>query len=169
MATSIYLIRHWFGLARIQTPYFLEEKLAVLSIQPLCSVHKGDPFWLCRLFLECFVVCHPKCAMNLPASCGLPTEYVSHFAEVMQSQSSSHISTVDLRLTMSSWMKIPRWTRTHTHSFINWDGQPEGLVLAERVFILSIASKPPGWLFLWILSLVIYRTLYLASVIWLSI
>ena len=32
---------------------------------------------------ECNTLCHPKCSPCLPATCGLPPEYATHFSEAL--------------------------------------------------------------------------------------
>ncbi|KAL4701772.1 hypothetical protein H8959_015776, partial [Pygathrix nigripes] len=44
----------------------------------LDTVHFGRQASKC---LECQVMCHPKCSTCLPATCGLPAEYATHFTE----------------------------------------------------------------------------------------
>lgn len=60
---------------------------------------------------ECSVVCHPKCAPSLPATCGLPTDYAIHFSSILdqaKSISTTRLSTAELRLQMKGWLKVPR-------------------------------------------------------------
>ncbi|XP_074643974.1 citron rho-interacting kinase-like [Tubulanus polymorphus] len=61
---------------------------------------------------ECQMVCHPKCVSSLPATCGLPTQYVQHFSDVImkkKSTPSKALSTADLNsMEMCGWMKVPR-------------------------------------------------------------
>ncbi|OWK14451.1 hypothetical protein Celaphus_00000312 [Cervus elaphus hippelaphus] len=61
---------------------------------------------------ECQVMCHPKCSTCLPATCGLPAEYATHFTEAfcrdkmnspgLQSKEPSS------SLHLEGWMKVPR-------------------------------------------------------------
>ena len=34
--------------------------------------------------VECGIVCHFKCSMSLPGTCGLPAQYVEHFIEALR-------------------------------------------------------------------------------------
>ncbi|KAM4709498.1 citron Rho-interacting kinase [Discoglossus pictus] len=75
----------------------------------LDTVHFGRQGAKC---LECQVMCHPKCSSCLPATCGLPAEYATHFTEAfcrekmnspgMQMKESSG------SVRLEGWMKIPR-------------------------------------------------------------
>ena len=63
-------------------------------------------------FIECSIVCHPKCAPSLPATCGMPTQYVQHLMETIgraRSVSVAKGSVAGLNIQMSGWMKIPRY------------------------------------------------------------
>ena len=58
-------------------------------------------------------MCHPKCAPQMPAVCGLPTQYVEHFKTVVKKMGRSPamkgLSSSNLNiLEMESWLKIPR-------------------------------------------------------------
>ncbi|XP_055861655.1 citron Rho-interacting kinase-like isoform X2 [Biomphalaria glabrata] len=61
---------------------------------------------------ECDLVVHPKCAVNVQATCGLPTEYVRHFALMMRyiyREDADQNSDVDTScVKMSGWLKVPR-------------------------------------------------------------
>ncbi|XP_064619813.1 citron rho-interacting kinase-like [Lineus longissimus] len=61
---------------------------------------------------ECHAVCHPKCASSLPATCGLPTQYMKHFTEFMAKKAASparNLSMADLdSLDLCGWMKVPK-------------------------------------------------------------
>uniref|UniRef100_A0A8C5LDX7 Citron Rho-interacting kinase n=1 Tax=Jaculus jaculus TaxID=51337 RepID=A0A8C5LDX7_JACJA len=75
----------------------------------LDTVHFGRQASKC---LECQVMCHPKCSTCLPATCGLPAEYATHFTEAfcrdkmnspgLQGKESSS------SLHLEGWMKVPR-------------------------------------------------------------
>uniref|UniRef100_A0A8C2RK69 Citron Rho-interacting kinase n=1 Tax=Capra hircus TaxID=9925 RepID=A0A8C2RK69_CAPHI len=75
----------------------------------LDTVHFGRQASKC---LECQVMCHPKCSTCLPATCGLPAEYATHFTEAfcrdkmnspgLQSKEPSS------SLHLEGWMKVPR-------------------------------------------------------------
>ncbi|CAG5116713.1 unnamed protein product, partial [Candidula unifasciata] len=61
---------------------------------------------------ECSLVVHPKCASSVPATCGLPTEYVRHFALMMSRiyrdgrERESEIDSSAVK--MEGWLKVPR-------------------------------------------------------------
>ena len=76
--------------------------------------HQTGVFSACSLLsLECQVMCHPKCSTCLPATCGLPAEYATHFTEAfcrdkmnspgLQSKEPSS------SLHLEGWMKVPRY------------------------------------------------------------
>jgi citron Rho-interacting kinase len=59
------------------------------------------------------MVVHPKCAPAVPATCGLPTEYVRHFADMMfrieEAEMQSSAEPVNIK--MEGWLKVPRWVK----------------------------------------------------------
>ncbi|GFS01402.1 citron Rho-interacting kinase [Elysia marginata] len=61
---------------------------------------------------ECGMVVHPKCAASVPATCGLPTEYVRHFALMMSRiyhDAADRESELDhSAVKMQGWLKVPR-------------------------------------------------------------
>lgn len=69
-----------------------------------------------RLFtalpLECQVMCHPKCSTCLPATCGLPAEYATHFTEAFcrDKMNSPGLQSKEpsTSLHLEGWMKVPR-------------------------------------------------------------
>lgn len=60
---------------------------------------------------ECGMVVHPKCATSVPATCGLPTEYVRLFADMMSriEESEAHSNMEPVSIKMEGWLKVPRW------------------------------------------------------------
>lgn len=58
------------------------------------------------------MVVHPKCASTVPATCGLPTEYVRHFALVMsqiyRGETGRDSDMDNSRVKMEGWLKVPR-------------------------------------------------------------
>ncbi|KAM8961552.1 citron Rho-interacting kinase isoform 2-T2 [Pelodytes ibericus] len=75
----------------------------------LDTVHFGRQGAKC---LECQVMCHPKCSSCLPATCGLPAEYATHFTEAFcrEKMNSPGIQMKDASgsMRLEGWMKIPR-------------------------------------------------------------
>lgn len=63
--------------------------------------------------LECQVMCHPKCSTCLPATCGLPAEYATHFTEAFcrDKMNSPGLQTKEPSsgLHLEGWMKVPRY------------------------------------------------------------
>lgn len=61
---------------------------------------------------ECNMVVHPKCAASVPATCGLPTEYVRHFALMMSRiyhDATDRETELDhSAVKMEGWLKVPR-------------------------------------------------------------
>nr|XP_004611271.1 unnamed protein product [Sorex araneus] len=75
----------------------------------LDTVHFGRQASKC---LECQVMCHPKCSTCLPATCGLPAEYATHFTEAFcrDKMNSPGLQSKDpgSSLHLEGWMKVPR-------------------------------------------------------------
>ncbi|KAM9331115.1 citron Rho-interacting kinase [Gastrophryne carolinensis] len=75
----------------------------------LDTVHFGRQGAKC---LECQVICHPKCSSCLPATCGLPAEYASHFTEAFCKEKMNspgmQMKDVNGSLRLEGWMKVPR-------------------------------------------------------------
>ncbi|XP_070205430.1 citron Rho-interacting kinase-like isoform X3 [Littorina saxatilis] len=73
----------------------------------LGSVHFVKQASKCQ---ECGMVVHPKCASSVPATCGLPTEYVRHFADMMSriEEAEMHSNSEPLNIKMEGWLKVPR-------------------------------------------------------------
>ncbi|KAK3787038.1 hypothetical protein RRG08_037316 [Elysia crispata] len=61
---------------------------------------------------ECDMVVHPKCAASVPSTCGLPTEYVRHFALMMsriyQDTADRESEQDHSAIKMQGWLKVPR-------------------------------------------------------------
>lgn len=63
---------------------------------------------------ECGLVCHVKCAPNLPHTCGLPSEFVEHFSETLHEQksgankTSNSQSATKLGGRREGWLRAPR-------------------------------------------------------------
>uniref|UniRef100_A0A452TWR8 Citron Rho-interacting kinase n=1 Tax=Ursus maritimus TaxID=29073 RepID=A0A452TWR8_URSMA len=75
----------------------------------LDTVHFGRQASKC---LECQVMCHPKCSTCLPATCGLPAEYATHFTEAFcrDKMNSPGLQSKEPSsgLHLEGWMKVPR-------------------------------------------------------------
>ncbi|KAM8797836.1 citron Rho-interacting kinase isoform 1-T1 [Eudromia elegans] len=75
----------------------------------LDTVHFGRQASKC---LECQVMCHPKCSTCLPATCGLPAEYATHFSEVFcrdkMNSPGLQLKEPSSSLRLEGWMKVPR-------------------------------------------------------------
>ncbi|XP_036020658.1 citron Rho-interacting kinase isoform X18 [Mus musculus] len=75
----------------------------------LDTVHFGRQASKC---LECQVMCHPKCSTCLPATCGLPAEYATHFTEAFcrDKMNSPGLQSKEpgSSLHLEGWMKVPR-------------------------------------------------------------
>ncbi|KAJ6659159.1 hypothetical protein lerEdw1_019462, partial [Lerista edwardsae] len=75
----------------------------------LDTVHFGRQASKC---LECQVMCHPKCSTCLPATCGLPTEYATHFSEAFcrdkLNSPGLQLKEPSSGLRLEGWMKVPR-------------------------------------------------------------
>ncbi|NWR85659.1 CTRO kinase, partial [Furnarius figulus] len=75
----------------------------------LDTVHFGRQASKC---LECQVMCHPKCSACLPATCGLPTEYATHFSEAFcrdkMNSPGLQLKEPSSSLRLEGWMKVPR-------------------------------------------------------------
>ncbi|XP_062814486.1 citron Rho-interacting kinase isoform X9 [Anolis carolinensis] len=75
----------------------------------LDTVHFGRQASKC---LECQMMCHPKCSACLPATCGLPTEYATHFTEAFcrdkLNSPGLQLKEPSASLRLEGWMKVPR-------------------------------------------------------------
>ncbi|NXM73951.1 CTRO kinase, partial [Serilophus lunatus] len=75
----------------------------------LDTVHFGRQASKC---LECQVMCHPKCSTCLPATCGLPAEYATHFSEAFcrdkMNSPGLQLKEPTSSLRLEGWMKVPR-------------------------------------------------------------
>ncbi|XP_042297786.1 citron Rho-interacting kinase [Sceloporus undulatus] len=75
----------------------------------LDTVHFGRQASKC---LECQMMCHPKCSACLPATCGLPTEYATHFSEAFcrdkLNSPGLQLKEPSTGLRLEGWMKVPR-------------------------------------------------------------
>ncbi|XP_059404904.1 citron Rho-interacting kinase-like isoform X7 [Carassius carassius] len=75
----------------------------------LDTVHFGRQAATC---LECRTLCHPKCSPCLPATCGLPAEYTTHFSEALcrdrSSSPAQQVKEASGHMRLEGWMKQPR-------------------------------------------------------------
>ncbi|XP_055511208.1 citron Rho-interacting kinase isoform X2 [Leucoraja erinacea] len=75
----------------------------------LDTVHFGRQAAKCA---ECQVICHPKCSSCLPATCGLPAEYATHFTKAFcrDKMNSPGLQLKDptSNVRLEGWMKVPR-------------------------------------------------------------
>ncbi|KPP74577.1 hypothetical protein Z043_106256, partial [Scleropages formosus] len=75
----------------------------------LDTVHFGRQAATC---MECHVLCHPKCSPCLPATCGLPAEYATHFSEALCRDKASspalQVKEAAGHVRLEGWMKQPR-------------------------------------------------------------
>ncbi|XP_078277235.1 citron Rho-interacting kinase-like isoform X8 [Rhinoraja longicauda] len=75
----------------------------------LDTVHFGRQAAKCA---ECQVICHPKCSSCLPATCGLPAEYATHFTKAFcrDKMNSPGLQLKDptSNVQLEGWMKVPR-------------------------------------------------------------
>ncbi|XP_056122652.1 citron rho-interacting kinase isoform X5 [Rhinichthys klamathensis goyatoka] len=75
----------------------------------LDTVHFGRQAATC---LECRTLCHPKCSPCLPATCGLPVEFATHFSEALCRDKASspalQVKEASGHVRLEGWMKQPR-------------------------------------------------------------
>ncbi|XP_011473457.1 citron Rho-interacting kinase isoform X2 [Oryzias latipes] len=75
----------------------------------LDTVHFGRQAATC---LECNTICHPKCSPCLPATCGLPAEYATHFSEALCREKANspalQVKEASGHVRLEGWMKQPR-------------------------------------------------------------
>ncbi|XP_067911362.1 citron Rho-interacting kinase-like isoform X3 [Heterodontus francisci] len=75
----------------------------------LDTVHFGRQAAKCA---ECQVMCHPKCSSCLPATCGLPAEYATHFTKAFcrdkMNSPSLQLKDPAANVRLEGWMKVPR-------------------------------------------------------------
>ncbi|XP_041348111.1 citron Rho-interacting kinase-like isoform X2 [Gigantopelta aegis] len=59
---------------------------------------------------ECHMVCHPRCVSSVPASCGLPTEYIQQYTDMMEKISFSYsvdvLDNTDYSIKLDGWLKV---------------------------------------------------------------
>lgn len=64
------------------------------------------------VFIECNTICHPKCSPCLPATCGLPAEYATHFSEALCREKANspalQVKEASGHVRLEGWMKQPR-------------------------------------------------------------
>lgn len=78
---------------------------------------------------ECQVMCHPKCSTCLPATCGLPAEYATHFSEAFcrdkMNSPGLQLKEPSSNLRLEGWMKVPRYDERdgwcHIRCWNIWD------------------------------------------------
>lgn len=78
---------------------------------------------LIHFVIECGLVCHVKCAPNLPRTCGLPSEFVDHFTETLQEQKNDKNdgksqSTTRLGGRREGWLRVPRYADLFVKCFL---------------------------------------------------
>ncbi|XP_069475825.1 citron Rho-interacting kinase isoform X13 [Ambystoma mexicanum] len=93
---------------------------------------------------ECQVICHPKCSSCLPATCGLPAEYASHFTEAF-CRDKMNSPGVQLKepsgsVRLEGWMKVPRNNKRGQQG---WD-RKYIILEGSKVFIYDTESKEGG-------------------------
>lgn len=70
-------------------------------------------------------MCHPKCSTCLPATCGLPAEYATHFTEAFcrdkMNSPGLQAKEPSSSLHLEGWMKVPRY-----RCRVAWAGAGEG-------------------------------------------
>ena len=99
-------------LCNFQMPVLAIWKKKTLSVTPLFVV---IVFFVFFLIVECGLVCHVKCAPNLPHTCGLPSEFVEHFSETLHEQksgankTSNSQSATKLGGRREGWLRAPRY------------------------------------------------------------
>ncbi|XP_072271580.1 citron Rho-interacting kinase isoform X4 [Pyxicephalus adspersus] len=102
----------------------------------LDTIHFGRQGAKC---LECQVMCHPKCSSCLPATCGLPAEYASHFNEAFcrekMNSPGMQMKDVNGSVRLEGWMKIPRNNKRGQQG---WDRK---YVVLEATKILIFESE----------------------------
>ncbi|XP_023140109.2 citron rho-interacting kinase isoform X8 [Amphiprion ocellaris] len=63
-------------------------------------------------FEKCHTLCHPKCSPCLPATCGLPAEYATHFSEALCREKANspalQVKEASGHVRLEGWMKQPR-------------------------------------------------------------
>lgn len=101
--------------------------------------------------LECQVMCHPKCSTCLPATCGLPAEYATHFTEAFcrDKMNSPGLQSKEpgSSLHLEGWMKVPRCLQGGPCSGRGWrDGhsqvslrEPSHLLLRSDIFLFHLS------------------------------
>uniref|UniRef100_A0A8C5G4U1 non-specific serine/threonine protein kinase n=1 Tax=Gouania willdenowi TaxID=441366 RepID=A0A8C5G4U1_GOUWI len=118
----------------------------------LDTVHFGRQAATC---LECHTLCHPKCSPCLPATCGLPAEYATHFSEALCREKANspalQVKEASGHVRLEGWMKQPRnakrgqqgWERKYVvldgTKLSIYDAEPrEDCIKAEEEFELCL-------------------------------
>ncbi|XP_031433366.1 citron rho-interacting kinase isoform X3 [Clupea harengus] len=103
----------------------------------LDTVHFGRQAATCQ---ECNTLCHPKCSPCLPATCGLPPEYATHFSEALCREKANspalHVKEASGHVRLEGWMKQPR------HGKRGQQGWETGYVVLDGTKVSIFETEP---------------------------
>ncbi|KAI4877420.1 hypothetical protein NFI96_011719 [Prochilodus magdalenae] len=86
----------------------------LINKSTFCLYTSAPPlfFFPSHFLLECHTLCHPKCSPCLPATCGLPPEYATHFSEALCRDKANspalQVKEASGHVRLEGWMKQPR-------------------------------------------------------------
>ncbi|XP_029427642.1 citron Rho-interacting kinase isoform X3 [Rhinatrema bivittatum] len=107
----------------------------------LDTVHFGRQGAKC---LECQIMCHPKCSSCLPATCGLPIEYATHFTEAFcrdkMNSPGLQLNEPSGHIRLEGWMKVPRNNKRGQQG---WD-KKYVVLEGSKVLIYDTESREGG-------------------------
>lgn len=95
-------------------------------------------------------MCHPKCSTCLPATCGLPAEYATHFTEAFcrdkMNSPGLQAKEPSSSLHLEGWMKVPRYHCRAAGPGGCWLGRPQApssLDVFRGVSLLGFSPRHP--------------------------
>ncbi|OWF44281.1 Citron Rho-interacting kinase [Mizuhopecten yessoensis] len=100
---TVYTVTEYHMVCHPKVPHGISPKVC-LSSSSIITVYTVT---------EYHMVCHPKCVSAAPATCGLPTEYVQHFQEIMSLDENTPVNRKlslckdDKPIHMQGFLKIP--------------------------------------------------------------
>ena len=104
------------------SPHFLQDvcilylQKSIFSLIIFAAVYTDYLLSLWNFSMtECGLVCHVKCAPNLPRTCGLPSQFVEHFSETLQEQKTDENDKTNIQSSTrlsgkrEGWLRVPRY------------------------------------------------------------
>lgn len=74
------------------------------------SLNRGSQISVCA---HCDLQAHPKCALTIPKTCGLPPGFAKHYSKSLtdsdrSGSASAENSLGERQITLEGWVKIPK-------------------------------------------------------------